>query len=381
MMPGKSWAYCMGLVVSTLSCAAKKPPPPETAAHTVVVNLAGTARESDSSEARPPALGAATAPVTIVALVAFSDAESAALYQALRRLQARLGEDELRLVLVTPETGDAAEVMADTLQQNHGDAAYFDFASRMFADGPAAFGDALRLALDVSVEHARDPRKGDSGGSEPILRSEADALFEHADPVIPALSVNGIRVFGRLPPSKLEALVLAEHEAARALGRKGVAARAVYPERVASNADRIVRREAEASKPRAPALQPSAVAPENEPERAPAEPPERVTASHILFSYQGASRARPEVSRSKAEAKALAEKVLGRLRRGALTFEDAVARYSDDAGSAERKGALGSFGRAAMVKPFAQAAFALQPDQLSDVIETDFGFHIIWRQE
>lgn len=378
-MPGKSWAYCTGLVVSTFACAASKPPPPETSA-TVVVNLDDSSRASRSAEARPPALGAATAPVTIVLLVAFSDAESAAVYQALRRLQARLGERELRLVLVTPQVGDAAEVMADTLQQNHGDAAYFDFATRVFADSPTAFGDALRLALDVSLAHARDSRKVGRDSSGPIVRAEADALFESADPVIPALSVNGIRVFGRLPPSKLEALVSAEYEAARALGQKGIALRAIYPERVASNVDRVVRREPDAPEPVARASEPAAGAAENQPEPAPVAAPDRVTASHILFSYQGASRARPEITRSKAEAKALAEEVLGRLRRGALTFDDAVARYSDEPRAAERKGALGSFAHGTMVKPFADAAFALKPDELSGVVETAFGFHIIWRQ-
>lgn len=380
-MPGKSWVYCIGLVVSVLACGGPKPPPSKNPAPTVVVNLEATGRESGSAEARPPALGAATAPVTIVALLAFSDVESAAVYQALRRLQARLGERELRLVLVMPETSDTAQVMADTLQQNHGDAAYFDFATRMFADTSAAFGNSLRVALDVSVAHAHDPQKAEPDSSEPVVRSEAEALLEHADLVIPALSVNGIRVLGRLPPSKLEALVLAEHDAARALGQKGVAARAIYPERVASNADRVVRREAEPPTPAPPPSGAEAVAVEKQPEPAPAEPPERVTASHILFSYQGATRARPEITRSKAEARTMAESVLTRLRRGAITFEDAAVRYSDEPHAAERKGALGSFSRASMVRPFADAAFALQPNEISDVVETPFGFHIIWRQQ
>lgn len=376
-MPGRAWAYCVGLATVALACAGNKPPPPQNSAQTVVVDLEDSPASSRSVEARLPALGAATAPVTIVALVAFSDAESAATYQALRRLQARLGERELRLVLVTPGVGESGEVMADTLQQKHGDAAYFDFATRMFDESPAAFGDALKLALDVSRAHARDSRKAGRDSSAPIVQAEADALSEAADPMIPALSVNGIRVFGRLPPTKLEALVSAEYQAARALGRTGIAARAVYPERVASNAARIVRREP-------PAL---ATTPD-EPGEAPVPPPpapgdasQRVTASHILFAYRGALRASPQITRSKAEAKGTAEEVLGRLRRGALTFDQAVASYSDEPGARERKGALGSFARNSMVKPFSDAAFALKPGDISSVVETDFGFHIIWRQE
>lgn len=352
----------------------------------MVVNLGDTASSSQSAEARLPALGPATAPVTIVAFVAFSDAESAAVYQALRRLQARLGERELRLVLVTPGVGEPAEVMAGDLQQNHGDAAYFDFATRVFEEHPGGFGDTLRLALDVSRLHgkaARAARKAEPESSLSVVRGESDALSEAPDSVIPALSVNGIRVFGRLPPAEIESLVSAEHAAARDLGRSGVAARAVYPERVAKNADRVVRRAvvpALASDSEEPALKP-VDAPLEAPRAPPADAAGRVTASHILFSYQGAVRAPPKVTRSKAEAKAAAQEVLGRLRRGVLAFEDAVVLFSDEPSAAERKGALGSFGRHSMVKPFSDAAFALAPGKLSDVVETQFGFHIIWRQQ
>ncbi|HEY6726020.1 MAG TPA: peptidylprolyl isomerase [Polyangiaceae bacterium] len=375
-MPRKVWAYCVVLATLAWACASKPPAPPQTSAQTVVVDLGGSQTSARSAEARLPALGAATAPVTIVALVAFSDAESAATYQALRRLQARLGEPELRLVLVTPGVGESGEVMADTLQQNHGDAAYFDFAARMFDEDPPAFGDALKLALEVSRAHAQDSRKAGRDSSAPIVQAEADALREAAEPVIPALSVNGIRVFGRLPPAQLEALVSAEYQTARALGRTGIAVRAIYPERVAGNADRVVRREAPAlASPPDETAQGAAL-------HAPAsDAPQRVTASHILFAYQGALRASPEIARSKADARALAAQVLGDLKQGALTFDEAVARYSDEPGAAQRQGALGSFGRNAMVKPFADAAFALKPGDLSGVVETDFGFHIIWRQQ
>lgn len=378
-MIGKVWACCIGLLLSTLACGgASKAPAPATA-RTVVVNLEGTTPASRASEARLPALGAPTAPVTIVALLAFSDAESAVVYQALRRLQAQLGERELRLVLVTPGSGqlaESAEVMAETLQHDRGDAAYFDFATRMFTNNPTLFGDTLRLAIDVSLAHAeytKAPNQAEPDSSGPVVRAEADALVEAPEALVPALSVNGIRVLGRLRPTKLEELIKTEHAAARALASKGVEARAIYPERVASNADRVVRNDAAAPAPAAAAEAP--------PPAPAADAPTSVTASHILFSYQGALRARPEVTRSKAEARALAEDVLGRLREGTITFYSAVAQYSDEPNAAERKGALGSFTRERMVKPFADAAFALAPGAFSDVVETQFGFHIIWRQQ
>lgn len=387
-MTGKVWACCIGLLLSALGCGAAAPAPAPAPARTVVVNLEDTTSASRSSEARLPALGAPTAPVTVVALLAFSDPESAVVYQALRRLQARLGEQELRLVLVTPGAGqlaESAEVMAETLQHDRGDAAYFDFATRMFETNPSLFGDTLRLAIDVSLAHegaherSETPKQAAPDSSEPVVRAEADALVEAPDSVIPALSVNGIRVLGRLRPTKLEALVETEHAAARALARKGVEARVVYPERVASNADRVVRSEAAAP---AFASGTEQAAPAEAPEHAaPAEAPSSITASHILFSYQGALRAQPEVKRSKAEARALAAQVLGRLRKGDLTFDDAVVQYSDEPRAAERKGALGSFTRERMVKPFADAAFELAPGAFSDVVETEFGFHIIWRQK
>lgn len=97
----------------------------------------------------------------------------------------------------------------------------------------------------------------------------------------------------------------------------------------------------------------------------------RLKARHILLSVP--SDATPEQEDS---IRALAEDI----RQRAETGEDfsALARqYSDDQGSAQQGGDLGWFGRGRMVQPFEDAAFAMDVGQVSDVVETPFGLHII----
>lgn len=79
----------------------------------------------------------------------------------------------------------------------------------------------------------------------------------------------------------------------------------------------------------------------------------------------------------KAKAKAKAEGLLADLRKNPASFAEAARKNSDDPGSAAQGGDLDFFGRGAMVKPFEDAAFALKPGEISPVVQTDFGFHII----
>lgn len=99
--------------------------------------------------------------------------------------------------------------------------------------------------------------------------------------------------------------------------------------------------------------------------------PEQVKASHILFRVP--QNASPEVREQKRQA---AEKVLAEVRAG-KDFAALARAHSDDTASASKGGDLGFFPQGTMVAPFEQAAFALKPGEVSGIVETPFGFHII----
>ena len=99
---------------------------------------------------------------------------------------------------------------------------------------------------------------------------------------------------------------------------------------------------------------------------------EMVRASHILFKVPAtATPAEVEAIRKKAEL------VLEEARRPGVNFADLAAKYSEDEGSAKQGGDLNFFPRDRMVPEFAQAAFSQAPGQISDLVRTQFGFHII----
>ena len=132
--------------------------------------------------------------------------------------------------------------------------------------------------------------------------------------------------------------------------------------------------EPSASVAAAPAPPPPAPTPTPPP---PPPPEEKVTASHILIAYKGARSADPKVTRSKAEAKKMAEDLRKKAQKG--DFAALAKKSSDDLGSGAKGGELGAFSKGQMVKPFADAAFALKPGAISEVVESDFGFHVIKR--
>ena len=100
-----------------------------------------------------------------------------------------------------------------------------------------------------------------------------------------------------------------------------------------------------------------------------------VQASHILLMYQGSSRS--TASRSKDEAKTQIHDLKKKLDEGGDFAE--LARAHSDCPSGKRGGDLGAFGRGQMVGAFEETAFGIDVGVTSDVIETDFGYHIIKR--
>jgi peptidyl-prolyl cis-trans isomerase D len=95
--------------------------------------------------------------------------------------------------------------------------------------------------------------------------------------------------------------------------------------------------------------------------------PEQVRASHILLRTEG---------KDDAAVKAKAEDILKQARAGA-DFAQLARTHSEDEPTAKNGGDLDYFGRGRMVPEFDQAAFALEPGQTSDVIKTEYGYHII----
>lgn len=108
--------------------------------------------------------------------------------------------------------------------------------------------------------------------------------------------------------------------------------------------------------------------------------PKEIGARHILVQFLGAERAPASVVRTREQAEALAQKVLVRARRGE-NFTRLVTEFSDEPGAAGRGGALGRFGRGRMVPAFEAIAFRMHVGQVSDIVETPFGFHVILRTE
>jgi peptidyl-prolyl cis-trans isomerase D len=99
---------------------------------------------------------------------------------------------------------------------------------------------------------------------------------------------------------------------------------------------------------------------------------EQRRASHILIAVKkGASDA------DKTSAKTKAEQLLARLRKNPSEFAKLAKENSQDPGSAERGGDLDFFGRGMMLKPFEDAVYQLKKGEISDVVATEFGYHII----
>jgi peptidyl-prolyl cis-trans isomerase NIMA-interacting 1 len=108
--------------------------------------------------------------------------------------------------------------------------------------------------------------------------------------------------------------------------------------------------------------------------------PKEIGAKHILVMHKESTSRPDKVTRSRGEAYTRAVECLKKIRGGA-PFDDMAKEYTDEPGGAERLGDLGVFDRGTMVKPFSDVAFTLKVGEVSEIVETKFGFHIIKRTE
>ncbi|MES2073515.1 MAG: SurA N-terminal domain-containing protein [Pseudomonadota bacterium] len=99
---------------------------------------------------------------------------------------------------------------------------------------------------------------------------------------------------------------------------------------------------------------------------------EQRRASHILIEVK-----KDAGDKEKAAAKAKAESLLAEVRKNPASFAKLAKENSSDTGSAERGGDLDFFGKGMMVKPFEDAAAKLKQGEISDVVQSEFGYHII----
>ncbi|ONH66861.1 Peptidyl-prolyl cis-trans isomerase pin1 [Cyberlindnera fabianii] len=111
-------------------------------------------------------------------------------------------------------------------------------------------------------------------------------------------------------------------------------------------------------------------------------PPSKVRAAHLLIKHNGSRRPASwksdKITRSKEEAIEILKQHQKRIQQGEATLQE-IAQTESDCSSAKRGGDLGEFGRGQMQPPFEEAAFGLKIGEISDIIETDSGVHLILR--
>ncbi len=109
-------------------------------------------------------------------------------------------------------------------------------------------------------------------------------------------------------------------------------------------------------------------------------PPPQYAGSHILVAYKGAMRADPKVTRTKEDAQKECAKLAEQARKDPTKFADMAKKHSDGPSGA-KGGSLGKWFKGMMVPEFDKAIEGMKIGDISDPIETPFGFHIILRQD
>ncbi|KAI9370559.1 hypothetical protein BJX61DRAFT_85792 [Aspergillus egyptiacus] len=108
----------------------------------------------------------------------------------------------------------------------------------------------------------------------------------------------------------------------------------------------------------------------------------KIRCSHLLVKHRDSRRPsswrEATITRSKEEAREILRGHQERILRGEVRLGD-LATSESDCSSARKRGDLGFFGRGEMQKEFEEAAFALQPGEISDIVESQSGLHLIER--
>lgn len=110
-----------------------------------------------------------------------------------------------------------------------------------------------------------------------------------------------------------------------------------------------------------------------------AESEEKVRAKHILFATTNSETGEPLSDAEKQEMKKVAQEALDKIKSGEENFDDVMNSLSQDPGLSSNPDGY-TFGKGEMVKEFEETAFSLEVGQMSDLVETDYGYHIIKRE-
>jgi len=106
---------------------------------------------------------------------------------------------------------------------------------------------------------------------------------------------------------------------------------------------------------------------------------QEVKGNHILITFTGATGAASSTTRTKEQAKVEIERIAKEVK--PENFLELARKYSEEPGASETSGDLGWFGKGIMVEKFEQAILPLKKGEISKPVETEFGYHLIWKSD